>query len=547
MSFEAAQRQTDEVISRLIAQRENEIIREYAKTLQSIRLDLAKAYEKYGKDTLTYAEMAKYGRLANLEQSIFSEVNRLTGSTGLKLKSAAGQVYQETFYRTAFNLESTLQTKLGFGLLNPNTIKRAVDNPLDRYGTGARKNTLGFLMRNSANTARLKEQIRGEITQGLIRGQPYQSVAKAIKEKMDIGAKQAQRIAQTEMHRTQTQGRLDSLEHARAAGVEMVYQWVATLDTRTRETHQVYDGMKTEPAEYPEPSKFNLPGIGLVDGPGMTGVASEDINCRCTMIGVIPGFEPTERRARDGGVVPYQNYREYAESKGWPTFYKGAEPRVKAQIGTYTGKNPNLFKGTIDVMDEERMEQFIKDKFGDNVTINDIARATGVHGNEDVMLTITRDDTIGFDVRGYNYTMKGYIEPWQDAYTNRHIFIELMKSEGGGHAAQVIAMQTEHLAKLGIKEIALEAAGVKGGWNGYYTWPRLGFDVKLKSNLTKEQIAKLAKTPFSSATTLQEIMMHPKGAAWWKEHGKTIGVSFDTTPGSISRQVLEEYLRARGL
>ena len=216
---------------------------------------------------------------------------------------------------------------------------------------------------------------------------------------------------------------------------------------------------------------------------------------------------------------------------------------IEAPAGTYTGKDPLAFQGDIYSYDWDMVDDFIKENFGESITRKDVARATGAHGNEKVILNVTRDKTLAFEIEGQDYSCKGFIEPWSG---DKHLYIDLMKSEGGGHAARLIGMMSEHLPKLGINKIKLEAAGVKGGWNGYYTWPRLGFNARLGTQLDAEQKAALAKTPFKDATTIHEVMMHPKGAKWWKEHGSTIMCEFDTTPGSVHRQILEGYLKAKG-
>jgi len=347
--FISEQKRVDEIIGRLITQKESAIVREYAIALKSIRADLAKAYEKYAASRtlggqLTYAEMAKYKRLESLEQNIFAHIDKITASNAVKLKSSVGQVYQESFYRTAFAIESEVQAKLSFGLLNPNTIQRAIDNPLDKYGAGIRKDSLGFLIRNSRNQELLKSQIKGELTQSLIRGQSYQDAARALKKRLDIGATNAARIASTEMHRTHIQGRLDSLAHAKAKGVDMVNVWVSTLDEVTRDNHRAMDGERAN-----EKDKFNMPGVGEVDGPGLTGVAAEDIYCRCDVIGVIRGYEPEVRRARGDGIIPYTTYPDYAKAKGWPMFYKGPLPRMSPanRLAQHLLKKANQVEPTV--------------------------------------------------------------------------------------------------------------------------------------------------------------------------------------------------------
>jgi len=70
--------------------------------------------------------------------------------------------------------------------------------------------------------------------------------------------------------------------------------------------------------------------------------------------------------------------------------------------------------------------------------------------------------------------------------------------------------------------------------NGYYTWPRLGFDKRLTSQEQAHLSPELAHVTF-----LSEIMEQPKGRHWWREHGFALEVTFDLTPQSRSMQILE--------
>ena len=50
------------------------------------------------------------------------------------------------------------------------------------------------------------------------------------------------RIARTEGHRIQNQSAMDAANKAKENGADVVKQWDATLDARTRPTHTMLDG-----------------------------------------------------------------------------------------------------------------------------------------------------------------------------------------------------------------------------------------------------------------------------------------------------------------
>ena len=290
------QRLSEKALDRLQKEFERELIRAFQQALKEIRAKIAEAYEKYDGD---WVEMQKYNRLTKLEKEIAQEIGKLTGKNAMTLKKGMMDAYQESYYRTAWVLSNQVKSDLGFSLLDRKLVEKAIQNPLDR---------VGFLQRNRDNQARLTRQLREHLAQSLIQGEAYGTAARRIKERMDVGATNVIRIAQTEMHRTRQKAKLDSMEEGAKAGVVVKKMWVATIDDRTRDSHQELDGVTIDIDEDFEGEEGSGP------APGMLGSAEEDINCRCTMIEVVDGFEPNERRVRGVGITEYATYNEFYES-----------------------------------------------------------------------------------------------------------------------------------------------------------------------------------------------------------------------------------------
>ncbi len=111
--------------------------------------------------------------------------------------------------------------------------------------------------------------------------------------------------------------------------------------------------------------------------------------------------------------------------------------------------------------------------------------------------------------------------------------------QGCGLGLRVFARQLEHARRLGVGRIEL-VAGRRSYENGYYTWPRFGFDGPLphvvRQNLPPE---------LSRAQTVLDLMDDEPGRRWWKRHGITLPVAFDVTRQSRSWEVFARYLRER--
>ena len=128
----------------------------------------------------------------------------------------------------------------------------------------------------------LKKSIRTELSRGIANGSTWNEMARQIANGMnnpyDKSINNAIRIARTEGHRVQQQSAFDSLCKAKESGADVVKQWDATLDDRTRNTHKNLDGQIREIDEY-----FEVNGHRALH-PGAFGVASEDIHCRCHLL-----------------------------------------------------------------------------------------------------------------------------------------------------------------------------------------------------------------------------------------------------------------------
>ncbi|HBL40457.1 MAG TPA: hypothetical protein DDY98_02355 [Ruminococcaceae bacterium] len=130
----------------------------------------------------------------------------------------------------------------------------------------------------------LKSAIQKEVSTGIIRGASYGEIAKRIEKRMVGDYKRfnggayakAARIARTEGHRVQNTAAYDAQKAAQSKGANIVKQWDATLDARTRDSHAKVDGELTAVDE-----KFSN---GLLFPGDPHGAAAEVCNCRCALL-----------------------------------------------------------------------------------------------------------------------------------------------------------------------------------------------------------------------------------------------------------------------
>lgn len=124
--------------------------------------------------------------------------------------------------------------------------------------------------------SKLKRTISAEVSRGIASSLSYADIARNQRNASKLPLSNANRIVRTEGHRIQQASTMDAQRTAKAKGADVVKQWDATLDGRTRPTHRLLDGQIRELDE-----QFEVGGK-KVAAPGYFGDPAEDCNCRCT-------------------------------------------------------------------------------------------------------------------------------------------------------------------------------------------------------------------------------------------------------------------------
>lgn len=118
---------------------------------------------------------------------------------------------------------------------------------------------------------------RDAVDEGLKKGWGIEKIARKMRENSGaaLSATRARRIARTE---TITASNFGSIEAARSTQIDLLKEWIATDDDRTRQTHRQVD-FETVPLS----GTFNVGGFPaeFPADPSLPG--GERINCRCTL------------------------------------------------------------------------------------------------------------------------------------------------------------------------------------------------------------------------------------------------------------------------
>lgn len=120
--------------------------------------------------------------------------------------------------------------------------------------------------------------------------------------------------------------------------------------------------------------------------------------------------------------------------------------------------------------------------------------------------------------------------------------IAVKPSAPAGIGTRLVGIQRHTAQRLGCVGITLLAAG-GSGLNGYYTWPRMGFNMQLgETTRTKLQ----QRDSFRHCVDTNDLMQYEGGPAWWREHG-TSGTSTMWFDNDTSNTVWRHYAEIKGL
>ena len=135
-----------------------------------------------------------------------------------------------------------------------------------------------FGYREERHLKEFKQKVKDTITRGIASASTYKEIANQLSLVTNEELYKSYRIARTEGHRIVTEAKLNSIKKAKQQGADLVKQWDATLDGKTRKKHRKLDGQWVEVDEY-----FEVQGE-KVKAPSKFKDKGDNINCRCILL-----------------------------------------------------------------------------------------------------------------------------------------------------------------------------------------------------------------------------------------------------------------------
>ena len=128
--------------------------------------------------------------------------------------------------------------------------------------------------------------VNSEVLQGILQGESIPTITKRLQNVTEMNLASAVRNARTSTTCAENRGRMDSYHRAQSMGIQLVKEWMAASDARTRTEHIELDGQE---AEIDEPF---VNSFGKIMYPGDPDANPANVyNCRCTLVARVVGFK----------------------------------------------------------------------------------------------------------------------------------------------------------------------------------------------------------------------------------------------------------------
>ena len=245
---------------------EKAVLEQLEKQYQAALNDINRKIRILQSDEMTQSKIYRMEYQKALKKQVESILEKLHGDEFTTIQEYLSASYTDAFIGTMYDLAGQ-----GIPLIIPLDQAAAVKAILTDS-----KISKGLYSALGIDVNDLKKTISAEVTRGIASGLSYHDIARNIDNVSNTTYYNAVRIARTEGHRIQQASTKDAQQKSKSKGADVVKQWDATLDGKTRDSHRRVDG------EIRELDELFSNGLDYPGDP--KGSAKEVINCRCVSL-----------------------------------------------------------------------------------------------------------------------------------------------------------------------------------------------------------------------------------------------------------------------
>lgn len=277
---------------------EKQIRAAYKRTLNDLKKFIGYEFAQYAEDgKLTYDILAKKQNAARFLEEVQQNIDGLSPEMQTEISECVSDIYKLSYEgMTDAVLKAAPKTAAdalqGLSFVQPTQVISGVNNKL------INKITLNDVLEK--NRRNVIYDLKQAVTIGITNGETVDIMSRRVSGVLDGDYKKAVRVVRTEAHRVREMGLSDSARNfdeelqKTDTGLRMVKIWRTMKDERVRPNrrYKTKKGWRTTPGSGANHQKMEGQTIlatdmfELTDGhktvaPGQSGIAAQDINCRC--------------------------------------------------------------------------------------------------------------------------------------------------------------------------------------------------------------------------------------------------------------------------
>ena len=298
-----------ELTDKMLEELEERIADEYAIATRDMQKKLTEYLEKTEAARQTQKELLDAGKITKKEyddwvyrhtmvgkrweamRDVLAEDMEKANEIALKMaKGETAKVYALNANYATYQIEHDARINTSFTLYNHDTAELLMKKQDIQLMPGPSKRKAAKIAADKSLQWNRKK-IQSAVLQGILQGESPFDVAKRLRSVATMNYNASVRYARTMTTSAQNAGRYEAYRRVTKLGVNLVIEWQATLDNRTRHDHRLMHGQRTtvdEPFHTPDGFTIYYP----ADSTGTsTAPQSEIWNCRCTLLAWVKGFE----------------------------------------------------------------------------------------------------------------------------------------------------------------------------------------------------------------------------------------------------------------
>lgn len=313
-------------LERLMLEYEKQCLKDLQKTYTEALADVKSNLKSLLGSEQTQSIVYQVNFQKTLEAQLQNALDLIKNGSITSVSDFLNKTYEDSYLGTIYSIQ-------GQGI----PINIGMDHKQMARVVNRRTDTFQFSQRLYDNVDKLGIAFKSQMSRGIANNSTYSKIAKQLALESEANYKQAMRIVRTEGGRVKSEAKLDSMKEAKKQGADIVKQWDATFDGKTRAEHRYLDGQIKEIDEPFVDSQGRE-----AQAPHKFGIASMDVNCRCIVVErarwAVEGEEMPNKVDGAGELVEAKNYREWkqkyqqkqAEAKPTPSSAKVFDKNSKS-------------------------------------------------------------------------------------------------------------------------------------------------------------------------------------------------------------------------